>query len=317
MLRYEINTSRFNKLLQVRKLSLSSLMEKKEKKDGKSKTEENDKTEEAGKTEEEQTTQAEEPKIIRQGLKKSKVMAISKNNTSVPEPEFNMLLERMGCTEEYLTAKQNVEILGDDYGLMENFMELLDKNSNTEVLKMIIKGFKQIESNRGKYDNLLKEIRKCDLQQMRVVENSKNEYSKFRNDIMHYNITAEFNVECYLFEDGVECVVTLDEKIRKYLHFGRSPRSCIVWVPKIFERMAELEGEDKEEYSIDTLTDALVEPITDALYLYSDIFVSEGYEEDYFDFLDNGVCIECSIGEGEPPLPYEFIKMDYEQMEEE
>lgn len=35
MSRYKINTSRFNKLLQVRKLSLSSLMEKKEKKERK------------------------------------------------------------------------------------------------------------------------------------------------------------------------------------------------------------------------------------------------------------------------------------------
>ena len=58
MERYVINTSRFNKMLQVRKLSLSSLVEKKENEDGK------------------------EPKLIRAGLKKSKVMALSKNDTT-------------------------------------------------------------------------------------------------------------------------------------------------------------------------------------------------------------------------------------------
>ena len=293
MERYVINTSRFNKMLQVRKLSLSSLVEKKENEDGK------------------------EPKLIRAGLKKSKVMALSKNDTTVSEEELNMLVERLGCSREYLTAKRNVDISGDDYELMENFIKLLDRKSNTGVLKMIIKGLRQIESNRGKYDNLLMEIRECNWQQMKAVENSKDEYSQFRNDIRQGNITADFHVECYLFEDGAECVVTMDENVRKYLHFCSDSSCCIVWVPKIYERMAELDGEVREQYSIDTLTDALEEPISDALYLYSDLFVSEGYEEDYFEFLDNGVCIDCSVSEGQPPMPYELITMNFEQMGEE
>lgn len=302
---YVLNSSRFNKMLEITGKSLRSLEDVREQ--GEEKPILNAEESELGEQVDEKSGKK-EPRLT-----KSRINGLLKKNTIVSEEELAKLAKKLNCTKEYLTAGQDIgDFSKNDSELLKDLAELLDTKSDTATLKKIIKGLEVIEKNRGKYDRVLLEFARFNQDHMKAMENCKEDYYQCRRRIEGVG-PVDMHVDCYLFEDGAECVVTFDEKMTKYLHFCSDSSICAVWIPNIFERLGEEQEEydidDFDDYDMDILKGLVYEEVCISLCSNANMFVPPEHEDDFHDYLDNGVIIDCDICENDPPIPYELISM--------
>lgn len=299
---YVLNSSRFYKMLEITGKSQRSLEDEREQ--GEEKSSLNAEKGELG----EQVIEKSGKKEPR--LTKSRINGLLTKNTIVSEDELAKLAKKLNCTKEYLTAGQDIgDFSKNDSGLLKDLAELLDTKSDTATLKKIIKGLEVLEKNRGKYDRVLLEFAKFNQDHMKAMDNCKEDYYECKDVIEGRKEPVDIHVYCYLSEDGAECVIKFEEKMKKHLHFCSDSSFGALWMPNIIKRWAERAKEFGRECDEYVLKNVIEEAIYTSLCSDAAEYVPLKYVDDFIDYLDNGAEIECIICENEPPIPYEFFSM--------